>query len=535
MSNEVDKNGKLIHKDPTKAAFVKVLEFITNTFYRTDENDEISIVLSNKSEADNFYDQQKIVLAEGLIDAFGKINLPRFLIYYHELGHHLFSQGMFKLQKTWAKLKGTPIDYNPKYDHLNNWIEDYYIEQKLIDEHQYLTDVLNCIKQLPPDYDIQALPYAFNFWYVHQGPTPALSYTDQLAFKAYVVNLLQLRQDGMTRFGHGVLSTLTMKKTRETKYIELLIEFYNWCVAKKIFNDKQQLPKLQNPNNHIDQGGQQGQGQNGQQGQPNGSGKGGTSSDHSKTVGKNLTPQEVTHITKSTPIFKDEVAAENKLIQKELLDMSQRMQVDNHTLDGLFSTKYKDSSIIQPKIILKNFFNPNRIVDQVLFRLKRHTYMNVAIYRDISGSTHGSVHTLMEHVTSKLYEDIPVDITYYLYGSGKISIVEMPYIPWLKHDSPPSAYNANPLFKQIGGGTNSDAIADVITQQLSEKWLNIIITDGDLHSLMQRDNIKELLKNVFVIAVDSEVPSDLLGISVNTRGDIENINSKLSQINVNRD
>ena len=44
------------------------------------------------------------------------------------------------------------------------------------------------------------------------------------------------------------------------------------------------------------------------------------------------------------------------------------------------------------------------------------------------------------------------------------------------------------------GGTNSGAIADVITEQLNDKWLNIIITDGDLSDLMHRDNINSLLE-----------------------------------------
>ena len=535
--------------DETKKAFTKILEFITNTFYRTEDNNDISIELISKSKADNYYDGQRIVLSEGLVDAFGDLNLPRFIVYYHELGHHLYSQGLFKLLEKWQKQNQGPIAWDPKYHHLLNWIEDYYIEEKIVNEHPYLTDVLSCIKKLPPDYDINRIEYAFNFWYIHQAPTPALQYVDQVAFKAYVTKLLHLRDNSRTRFGYGLLSTLSIKQTKDTKYALLIIEFYNWCVSKGIFPKDQPLPSLQNPNNHLEQPGGSGgngqdpsqapggNGQGNQQGNDQGqdAGKGGTSSDHSRQVGKNNKGYtEVYHIKSPTTVFKDELVSEKRLIEKELLDMSQRIQADEASLDGLFNTKHKDSAIIQPKVIVPNFFNPHRLMDQVLFKQKEHAYMNVAIFRDVSGSTSGEVHRLMHYVCEQLYKDIPVDITYYLYSSGKTSIVEVPYVPWSDSNSDPKEYKSNPLYQQLGGGTNSDAIADVITQQLSEKWLNIIITDGDLHALMRRDNIMALLKNVFVVSVNAEVEPGLLGISVQNKNDIAKINPVLSGINLDR-
>jgi hypothetical protein len=118
-------------------------------------------------------------------------------------------------------------------------------------------------------------------------------------------------------------------------------------------------------------------------------------------------------------------------------------------------------------------------------------------------------------------KEVPVDVKYYLYSSGEISILEIDYIPWEYDKDTPQVYESNELFKQLGGGTNSDAIADVITEQLSDKWLNIIVTDGDLNSLMQRENIHSLLKNVLVISVHSDLPDNLLGISIRQTRDIE--------------
>ena len=160
--------------------------------------------------------------------------------------------------------------------------------------------------------------------------------------------------------------------------------------------------------------------------------------------------------------------------------------------------------------------------------------MNVAIFRDISGSTRGDIHTLMHYVSEQLMRDIPVDITYYLYSSGEISIIKVPYVSWKEDNKVPDEYSKDPLYQQLSGGTNSDAIADVITEQLSDKWLNIIITDGDLNSLMNRENIFGLLKNVFVISVKSPLDQRLLGVSVNDLMDISNINNVLSTINLDR-
>ena len=70
-----------------------------------------------------------------------------------------------------------------------------------------------------------------------------------------------------------------------------------------------------------------------------------------------------------------------------------------------------------------------------------------------------------------------------------------------------------------------------------KKWLNIIITDGDLDQLMRRDNIMELLKNVFVVYVgvdESSIVDGLLGVVVNSVEDLAKINPVLSTINLNR-
>ena len=51
---------------------------------------------------------------------------------------------------------------------------------------------------------------------------------------------------------------------------------------------------------------------------------------------------------------------------------------------------------------------------------------------------------------------------------------------------------------------------------------------------MQRDNIHSLLKNVFVIAVHSDLPDNLLGISIKELKDIQGVNSVLATVNLDR-
>jgi hypothetical protein len=532
--------------DPIKQAYANVLQFITNNFY-TQPGEEITIEIDQKSKDNNSYNGKKIVLSGELLDAFGKLNLPRFLVYYHELGHHLYSKGMFNLIDTWQKQTTGPLEWKTNYHHLINWVEDYYIEARLKREHTYLTDVINCIRKMPPEYDLSQIQYAFNYYYVHEAPTPSLVYLDQIVFKKYLDKLLQLRDSNKTRFGYGILTTLSIKKSNETLFAETIIEFYNWCVSKNIFSDERKLPPLRNPNQHLEPGkgqtpkdflqGIQNMFDNKNHLKDTGaktSSTGGTTSDHTKQVGKiNISGyKEMSHIKESTDMLQDHLVQEKTLIDKEMLDMSVRPETQRHTLDGLFTPNYVESMIIQPRVNVVNFFNPNRIVDQRLFLERGHTYMNVAIYRDISGSTSGHTHLLMSKVTEKLFENIPVDITYYLYASGKVSIVEVPYVKWDDSGEAPKEYTSNPLFEQLGGGTNSDAIADVITQQLSDKWLNIIITDGDLNSLMARDNINALLKNVFAIAVHGTLDKGVNGIEIRDESKVNDITNAMQTLNI---
>ena len=484
-------------------ALTKVFESTVNNFYK----EGVSVILSDTPDTATC-DGALITLPKHLLETFYEQNLPKFTVLYHELGHALYSEALSLLIDKWKNLNTTHINfmYNEKYFHLLNWIEDYYIEDKILKDYPYLQDIIGCLKRLSLPYDINEIDKAFNHWYVKGYATPTLPPLEALQFSTYIRELLALR--GGVGFGKGPLSLLS-NKSKETKFIKMLIEFFNWCVAKKILPDNQALPKLSNPNNYLDVPSQANDAaQTSDTAQQQGTtqdGEGGSYSDHTHLVGAmEVIPQ---YDTKETKIFNQAVVEENKRI-KEYINNQNKVDSKVNSLDGLFNNTYSDSPIIHNKIIVPNFFNPNRLADMVLFKQPNKSYHNVSIYRDISGSTSGKLFILIDKICQYLDKMIPINYHFYLYSSGDISILETQYIPWEDRHEYPEEYAEDPVFQQLGGGTNSGAIADVITEQLDDKWLNIIITDGDLNDLMSRDNIEPLLENVFAISVGNSSELD---------------------------
>ena len=491
----------------------KIFEEIVNNFYK----EGVSVTLSDTPETAYCVDDN-IVLPVHLLEEFTNQKLPRFTVMYHELGHALYSENMTKLIEKWSNLPAShnSFKYEDKYHHLLNWIEDFHIENKLLENYPFLTDVIGCLKRLTFPYDITEIDKAFNHYYVKGTASPTLSPVDGVYFKQMLTKLINLRNHDL--FGHGPISLLSAK-SRETQFIRTLIEFYNWCVSKNIFDDSVTLPPLMNPNMILDSGSGLGTGLSADQGndqsdqstpaygdvdpdadqdgQPS---KGGAYSAHSHIVGvQQVLP---TFDPVETELFHKDFVAEQKLIKDEI-NKQNRVESTQQSLDGLFNTLFKDSSIIQPKIIVPNFFNPNRLVDQVLFKAPDKSFNNVSIYRDISGSTQwGHEFRLINEICKYLNEKIPIAYNFYLYASGHISILQTSFEDWEDPNDIPDVYSSDPIFNQMSGGTNSSAIADVISEQLNDKWLNIIITDGDLNDLMRRDNIQSLLDNVFVISIE---------------------------------
>lgn len=470
-------------------ALRKIFETVGNNFYKKG----ITVTLVDQAET-AYCEGDNITLPIPLLEEFTQNKLPRFTVFYHELGHSLYSGALTKFIERWSNLPGvaTHLAFDRKYMHLLNWLEDFYIEEQLEIDYAYLKDILSCLKRLPETYDINAIDKAFNHYYKKGYTTPALNVSQAFTFKNYINTLLGIRKH--PAFGAMPISLLSNKSTGAT-FIKTFIDFYNFCVQNGILQDTY-MPPMSNPNNILvpDPNAQQNP-------STGGSSNGGSSSAHSQLVGgfKEVFPDVD---ASSTQIFVDQFTAENKLIKEELANRNQ-VESTHTSLDGLFTSLFQDTSIIQNKVIVKNFFNPNRLVDGVLFKSPKKAFNNVSIYRDISGSTESaSIFPLINNICKYLIEKIPISTHFYLYSSGNISILETQYQDWEDYHTAPELYQLDPVYQQFGGGTNSDAIADVISEQLNDKWLNIVVTDGDLRALFKRQNIKSLLDNIFVIAVD---------------------------------
>lgn len=480
-------------------ALRSIFEFVGKNYY----NSKLSVELVD--EADTAYAMgNRICLPVPLLEKFTQDKLPRFTVFYHELGHTLYSHSLSDFIDRWQHLPNVASNYayNDNYHHLLNWIEDFYIEQQLEKDYPYLHDILGCLKRLTFTYNIDDVDKAFNHYYVKGYASPGLNAVDGFQFSNYLKTLIGYRADPM--FKTTPISLLS-NKSLGAKFIKTFIEFYNWCVQKGILQDVP-MPALSNPNNILVPGANGQPGPNGQQQMQGDNGGAGTSSPHTHLVGgyKEVFPDiDVSN----TAIFVDQFTSEQKMIREEIANRVQ-VQSTNTSLDGLFTALLKDTAIIQNKVIVKNFFNPNRLVDGVLFRTPEKAFNNVSIYRDISGSTHYSYFRIINNICKYLIDKIPIATHFYLYASGDISILETQFQDWDDHHEVPDLYAVDPVYQQMDGGTNSGAVADVITEQLSDKWLNIIITDGDLDDLFKRDNIDALLKNIFIINVGSCRQSD---------------------------
>ncbi len=501
----------------------KVLER-SSEYYTVGANaDKVSISLT-EAETGSCDNRGHINLPISLLKEFKDNNLPDFTVYYHELGHHKYSYKLWKLINNWksndTKLMLTGIRvWDEKYFYLLNWIEDFYIEAKMKLNYPYLSNILECLKKLSVTYNELEIEYFFHYLYRYGALQPNFDKVKGQKFLTMWNKLQSLRN---TKAFGGKISQFLSKNTNVTvQFIKEFQNLYDFCIHEGILQDVYQ-PPLQTPA-HSNQNNGQGNGQVNNGNNRQGS-NGGTSSAHSHKVGK--TQQTIlTDPKTNSNIFNSQLDLEYKQVENILIQ--EYIETKPNTLEGLFTAEKELSQQIAEPII-PNFFNQRRLEDRVLFKTPGRTYNNVSIYRDISGSTSGKRHELINVVCKHLIDNLPIDYHYYLYSSGNISIMETSFIDWQDSNITPNEYDQDPIFQQFGGGTNSDAIADVISEQYSDKWLNIIITDGDLCALMDRDNIQPLLDNVAVIIVGnngkslSEIPP-IHQVNVDNISDIPNI------------
>ena len=573
-----------------KQAITFTLEKISNLFYKPiiiknfnnrsivlDEDENINIALTDAFDNYFTFKFKEIVLSAPIMCDIALQNLPCFSLYYHELGHALYSKPLDDFEtmlrdnldkiKTFVSNTGIlSLNHKPGlecmgvYAHLLNWIEDYYIEKTIVKEYPYLTDIIDCLHQVQlKDVDLLTKENIFRYYYKYEQASPALTAQQQKEFVNYINKFLMLRDNSL--FGTGTFTLLNTNKNISTMFCTLLFEFYDWCVNvgaidpfksyaplptpiavlnKKTTNKNNSLPTnniqstsgATSPNNLI--------GSTVNTNKSNTNNPIGTHDTSMKsTIGElsflgNVYEVYIPKIT-STPEMYTMATREMEQIRDTItyIESLNNTKEANDNLAVLFSKNKIVTAIMQSTVKIKNFFNPNRIADKMLFLKNQPRFLNASIYRDISGSTRGEIFRLINKTCKYLFDLIPIEPEFYLYASGDVAdIVKTKYIPWENREYPPDNYKKDPLFVQLNGGTNSQAIGTVIRQQFNNNWLNIIITDGDLDGLYKCDDIYALLKNVFVIFIKRDYsPTKYKGIVnyvvINDENDISKIESKL--------
>lgn len=583
-------NSMVTFNNIYKQAITFTLEKISNLFYKSiiiknfnnrsivlTEDENINITLTEGFDNYFTFKFKEIVLSAPIMCDIALQNLPCFSLYYHELGHALYSkplddfETMLKdnLDKIKAFINSTGIlslNHKPGlecmgvYAHLLNWIEDYYIERTIVKEYPYLTDIIDCLHQVQlKDVDLLTKENIFRYYYKYEQASPALTTQQQKEFINYINKFLMLRDNPL--FGTGTFTLLNSNKNISTMFCYLLFEFYDWCIKvgaidpyktsyaplptpiavlnKKTKNKNNGLPTnniqqtlsgVSSPNNLIGSSTNK-NGANDRSGTHDTTMKG--------TIGELSFLGDVYEVyipqIKSTPEMYTMATREMEQI-RDTITYIESLNSTTETTDNLavlFSKNKIVTAIMQSTVKIKNFFNPNRIADKMLFLKNQPRFLNATVYRDVSGSTRGEIFKLIDKTCKYLFNIIPIEPEFYLYASGNIAdIVKTKYIPWENLNNPPNDYSKNALFQQLSTGTNSQAIGTVIRQQFNNNWLNIIITDGDLDGLYMCDDIYALLKNVFVIFIKRDFSQTkykgiINYVVINDENDISKIESKL--------
>lgn len=479
---------------------LETVQTLINQFYPRPRHlfTDVTVTMSDRCEA--YYNEKTdtITFGEPLLDMFYEARLPKFALMYHEAGHRWFSHDVIKLFNQWKNLTHITPVYDKKYHHLMNWIEDFYIEEKVVKEYPFLTDIVSCLRMVPSK-DLTSIKHVFNYLYITGQPSPAfMDPKDQQDFIDQFNRLFNLRRH--PNFGMTPLSQFVARQSIEMMFIEKLVEFYDWLVLKDVFDKDVPLPPSPHPivtTNVQTPGKQNGNGNGNGNSVPkptlNGTSVGGTSTTYTTKIGG-------VRVTYNIPQHNNKTLI--KMYREERQRFVGRIDTNNSTLDGVFNGKFVDSNLMSNHINIKHCFEPKKLLDEMIFKKKERCFNNVSIYRDVSGSTHDdNLFSLINNVCAGIIKEIPIQYHFYLYASGDVSILELPFISWDDENTPPEVYTDNEDFRNLGSGTNSGAIANVIAEQFNDKHLNIVVTDGDLHNLFKRDDLNALLQNVFTIFV----------------------------------
>lgn len=477
----------------TNYLFVKWFEIYLNAIYRSfyTETGSVSIKPGHEGGFINMDSNQMTLYEKYIIDLWDS-GVPPLLVFYHEIGHLLF---------TTQDIISVGHSLHQDVFHLLNWIEDFYIEERLMKELYYVKPYIKMLHEVVPEFidDWQKPEFAFNYYYAFEGQiplwmnqtTPAIGQT----FDNYIKRLLNLRRNITSKFA-------------QQRFVNELTNFYQFCVTHKILTPSTPPPPTQ-PQPQVTQGG--GAGMPGASGAGSGRGQGGQGSGNdlafdgsgsSNTLGQDiLDPNNYDPNYKPTPVHTvykplDPV----KGFDKTLIDLmlSLQSELDKQLFNDFKFQRRGKLALVQRT---KNTTSPRNLIDPIAIVTNREdiyleyiteeqNYVGYNLFIDASGSVGFNMD--YNHGVKKII-DIIEQYPHTIYSFNDT------LVKWTPKEI------SKVLQLRGTGGTESSLIAPVVLEKREELNLNIIFSDGDLTyltSLNDFDKVKDKYLFVFFCVDD---------------------------------
>jgi hypothetical protein len=477
-------------KDVGKVSlFIKWFEKYLNAIYVSFYKSEGRLIIKPGHEGGFVnLDSMQITLFEKLVSDLWESGIPPLLVFYHEIGHVLYTtHSMYDYGK----------GLKPEVFLLLNWLEDFYIEDKLMKELYYIKPYIKMLHEVVPDFidDWEKKHFALHYFYCYEGMTPRWmdKTTPPIAatFKRYIEQLKHLRLSFESRFA------------RE-KFIRMFEEFYTFCVKEGILTKETPPPPTEprparDPKDPTEKrsggrhtGKSEGTGGTHEEEAEDEAGSGAGEGAYAEDEGEDVPESEII-----APPFKPLDPAKGfDPIFKELMTLLEK-EFDKSMFDS-FKLAKKGKPELVPITIPTT--SPRSMVDPIAIETSRSdiyleyitedfSYTAYNLFIDVSGSVG---HNMTFNKLGKNIIDIIKHYPYAVYGYGN------DVIKWdqKKIDDILSLY--------CGDGTESPIIGDIILEKKELGNLNIILSDGDLGNLCRRKDIAAITKQyLFVFIVSS--------------------------------
>jgi hypothetical protein len=464
--------------------FEKYLNAVYSSFYKADGT--LIIKPGHEGGFVNL-DAMRIVLYEKLVIDLWESGVPPLLVFYHEIGHVLY---------TTRELNDYSKSLKPEIFKLLNWIEDFYIEDKIIKELYFIKPYIKMLHEVVPDFidDWEKPTFALHYFYSYEGMTPRWmdkTKPDAIGpiFKRYIEQLKHLRASFSSKFA------------RE-KFIRMFEEFYMFCVKNGILTKKTPPPPLEpRPAKEKGEkgdgtgggydgksegsGGTYGEGEDESEGA---AGEGTYADDEGEDVpeSKLITPpfKPLDPVKGFDPVFKELMELLGKEYEKSLYDTFKLTKKGKPELVPITKPTSSPRSMVDPIAIATS-----RSDIYLEYTTEDFSYTAYNLFIDVSGSVgHNKTFNTLGRDIINIIKHYP----YAVYGYGD------DVTKW-------DQKRIDDILKlHCMDGTESPIIGDIILEKKELGNLNIILSDGDLGNLTRRKDISEITKQyLFVFVVSS--------------------------------